>query len=200
MSAINHDPSSSLIKRFPGWTAVLLTVVGYALVIGTLYSDLFTWLYPQIGLSTVNALSHCIATVNIVTIFCLSLGWYWIRQGDTEKHPKAMSIAFGLILIFLVLYLIKTGGGGRKEFVGPSWAWWSYILMLGTHIILSIFSVPLVVYALLLGSTRRISEVSETSHKLIGRYAAGSWIVSLILGVLAYVLLNHIFAFEFVPA
>lgn len=188
------------IKRNPGYLTLVLTVIGYGLVIGTLYSETFSFLYPRIELPTVNLLSHLIALNNTVAVVCLGLGWYWIRQGDVNKHPKLMSTAFGLIIVFLVMYLVKTGGGGRKEFVGPAAAWWSYIVMLATHILLSIISVPVVLYTLILGSTRSIVEVRETVHASVGRWAAGTWILSLVLGVLAYVLLHHVYAFEFVAA
>lgn len=145
-------------------------------------------------------LSHAIAFNNALATIVLTLGWFWIRRGDVVKHPFAMSIGFLLIIIFLVMYLVKTGGGGRKEFVGPPVAWWSYVSMLGIHILLSILSVPIVLYTLLLGWTRSISEIRETLHARVGRVAAGSWIFSLILGIFAYVLLHHVYAFEFVPA
>lgn len=190
----------SFLKQYPGTMTLLLTIIGYGLVIGTLYSETFSFLYPQIQLGTVNLLSHLIAANNTLTIICLVMGWYYIRQGDVDTHPKLMTLAFGLIMLFLVMYLIKTGGGGRKEFVGPPVAWWSYIVMLGTHILLSIMSVPMVLYTLMLGATRSIDEVYESVHARVGQWAAGAWILSLFLGVVAYVLLHHVYTFEFVAA
>lgn len=189
---------SKWIKDHPGYLTLILTVLGYTLVGGTLSTSWFDFLYPEISLGTVNLLSHLIALINTLTVVCLTLGWFWIRRGDVRKHPWAMSVAFGLIILFLVLYLLKTGGGGRKEFVGPAAARWSYVLMLGLHILLSIVSVPVVLYTIILGGTRSIAEIRESVHARVGRYAAGAWIVSLVLGVVAYILLNHLYSFEFV--
>lgn len=192
--------NKQFLRRNPGVITFLLTVLGYFVVTATLYSDWLNFLFPRISLDTVNLLSHAIAVNNGLAILCLILGWYWIRTGDVKKHPKAMVTGFALIMVFLVMYLLKTGGGGRKEFIGPAWAWWSYVSMLGIHILLSILSVPLVLYALILGSSRSLDEVPSTNHRTIGRWAAASWITSLLLGLVAYVMLNHLYAYEFVKA
>lgn len=184
----------------PLLSTAILTVCGYGLVIGTLYGDAFDWLYPALDLSAVNVFSHLIALNNAVAVLLLLLGWWWIRQGRVGKHQKAMTGAFCLILIFLVLYLVKTGGGGRKEFVGPPGAWTAYVSMLGIHIVLSILSVPLVLYTLLLGITNPVSQIGTTHHPVVGRVAATCWIISLVLGIVAYLLLNHVYAFQFVPS
>jgi len=61
--------------------------------------------------------------------------------------------------------------------------------------------VPVVLYALLLGLTHTPAELREsTAHKRVGRVAASAWILSLTLGVVTYVLLNHVYGYEFVPA
>jgi len=85
----------------------------------------------------------------------------------------------------------------------PLWEWIypAYLLMLAIHIVLSILAVPLVLYALVLGLTHTPTELrTETPHRTIGRIAAGSWILSLVLGVVTYLLLNHLYMWEFVTA
>ena len=104
-----------IAREHPRAIAAFLTVVGYVVVLGTLYTD--TGIYPEISESTVDLLSHAIAVVNAATIVSLLAGVYFIRTDRIEKHRAAMITAFVLILLFLVLYLLKTGGGGRKEIV-----------------------------------------------------------------------------------
>lgn len=176
--------------------AVAVTLLGYALVVGTLYVGLP--IYPEISLATVNLLSHAIAVVNAITVVLLALGWRFIRRGEVRKHRVAMTAAFSTIMLFLVLYLLKTGGGGRKEFVGPALARDAYFAMLGIHVFLSILSVPVVVYALLLGLTHTPAELRDTPHATVGRVAASAWMLSLALGIGAYVALNHLYSWEFV--
>jgi len=181
----------------PRATVALLSVLGYGLVIGTFAGALP--IYPDLTNAQVNLFSHAIAGINTVATVLLALGWKWIREGDVEKHRKAMGSAFGLIMVFLVLYLWKIGGGGTKEMIGaPDLVYYAYLLMLAIHIILSVVAVPVVLYALVLGLTHSPRELrEETPHKRVGRVAAGSWILSLSMGVLTYVLLNWVYSYEF---
>ncbi|MDF9745280.1 DUF420 domain-containing protein [Natrinema salsiterrestre] len=183
------------LREQPIGATIVLTIVGYALVLGTFLLDIP--LYPDLTNAQVNLLSHVIAVINTTATIVLVLGWYWIRAGEVEKHRAAMSSGFVLILGFLVVYLLKVGGGGTKEFVGPDPVYYAYLVMLAIHIILSIVSVPVVLYALVLGVTHTPAELRTTSHARVGRIAAGSWILSLFLGVVTYVLLNHAFSYEF---
>ncbi|WP_255190920.1 DUF420 domain-containing protein [Natronobeatus ordinarius] len=175
---------------------ILLTVVGYALVIGTFLLDLP--IYPELTEAQVDLFTHLIAVINLTTTVLLVLGWYWIRAGEVDKHRLAMVGAFVLILLFLVLYLTRVGGGGgEKLFDGPELVRYAYLVMLAVHILLSIVAVPVVLYALLLGLTHTPAELRRTAHARIGRIAAATWILSLVLGVVTYLLLNHIYGYTY---
>ncbi|ATW87746.1 putative membrane protein [Halohasta litchfieldiae] len=197
-------------RDHPKAVTALLSIVGYAAVVGAFVVPSVQALFPQLSLAQVNLLGHAIAAVNSVTVVVLCAGWYWIRNDEVEKHAHAMVTAFVLILLFLSMYLPKVAGGGTKEFVlasaygwVPLWEWIypAYLLMLAIHIVLSILAVPLVLYALVLGLTHTPTELrTETPHRRIGRIAAGSWILSLVLGVVTYLLLNHLYSWEFVTA
>lgn len=174
---------------------VLLSALGYAVVIVTFAGALP---YPDISLNTVNLMAHAIAAVNTATLLCILAGWRWIRRGEVRKHRAAMVSAFSLIILFLVIYLFKVGGGGTKEFVGPTFVRnYLYLPMLAVHLILSIVSVPVVIYAIVLGLTHTPEELRETPHARVGRIAAGAWSLSLFLGIIAYVLLNHVYSWEY---
>jgi len=159
-TARSGAPIKERVKEHVLGTTVLLTIVGYGLVVGT-FGGLLP--YPEISRDGVNLLGHAIAIVNTLATICLVAGWYWIRNDEVRKHRTAMLSAFALILTFLVLYLPKVGGGGRKELrleatlgflpelgvVRPI-----YFAMLGIHILLSALAMPVVVYVLLLGLTQ----------------------------------------------
>lgn len=185
------------IKEHPAAATAVLSVVGYTVVIGTFLGLVPASVFPELSLDQVNLLSDAIAVINTTATVSLLLGWRWIRRGEVKKHAAAMSAAFGLILLFLVLYLTKIGGGGTKEIaLGPGLAYYAYLAMLAIHITLSIVSVPVVLYAIVLGTTHTPSELRETAHARVGRIAAGAWILSLTLGVVTYVMLNHIYSAE----
>lgn len=186
------------LRESPIGATVLLTVVGYTLVLGTFLLDLP--LYPDLSLTQVNVLTHAIAVINAAATVLLVSGWYWIRANEVDKHRWAMAGAFVLILLFLVVYLLRVGGGGEKYIAGVSDpVRYTYLVMLAIHILLSIVAVPVVLYALILGLTHTPAELRGTAHARVGRVAAASWILSLVLGVVTYLMLNHIYEYEFEP-
>lgn len=181
-------------RKHPRALAAVLTVVGYVVVVGTVYGG--SGIYPEISESTVDLLSHAIAVVNTATIGSLLAGVYWIKTDEVQKHRKAMLTAFALILLFLVLYLLKTGGGGRKEIIAGAPLRGLYLGSLGIHIVLSVLSVPFVLYAITLGLTHTPAELRETAHARVGRIAVTAWLVSLVLGIGAYLMLTFYYAPE----
>ena len=183
------------LRERPIGVTLFLTVVGYGLVIGTFLLDLP--IYPDLTNAQVNVLTHAIAVINLATTVLIVLGWYWIRTEQIEKHRVAMIGAFVTILLFLVVYLVRVGGGGDKLFVGPDTVYYAYLIMLAIHIILSIVAVPVVLYALILGLTHTPSELRQTAHARVGQIAAASWLLSLVLGIVTYLMLNHIYSYEF---
>jgi putative membrane protein len=68
--------------------------------------------------------------------------------------------------------------------------------MLGIHIFLSVVAVPVVLYAAILGLTHTPDELRQTSHARVGRIAAVAWSVSLFLGIITYLMLNHVYTWE----
>ncbi len=189
------------VKRRPRAVTVALSVIGYVAVVGVFVSPTIAGLFPDLALSQVNVLSNAIAIVNSLTIVSILLGWYWIRNGEVRKHATAMVSSFTLILLFLGMYLPKVAGGGTKRFVGPDLITIGYLLMLAIHILLSILAVPVVLYAVVLGLTHSPRELrEETPHATVGRIAAGTWLLSLTLGVVTYLLLNHVYDWTYTAA
>jgi putative membrane protein len=186
----------------PRTATAVVSVVGYALVIGAFAGVLPL---PDVGLETVNLLSHLIAVVNTAALAAILLGVRYIKRGDIRKHRAAMLTAFGLIMLFLVLYLTKVGGGFEKRIVieeGQFLAAYAgivepaYLAMLAIHILLSIVAVPIVLHAVVLGLTHSPGELRDTLHPRVGRIAVAAWTFSLALGVITYVLLNHVYSWE----
>ena len=189
------------VRAHPTAATAVVSAVGYVVVLGTLGGFAPPALFPDLSLWAVNRLADVIAAVNALATASLVYGYRAVRRGDVRRHRAAMLAAFGLILLFLVLYLLKVGGGGTKEFVGPQPAFLVYIGLLAVHVVLSILSVPLVVYQVVTGLSHPAATLaSRTAHRRVGRVAVYAWTVSLSLGVVTYLLLNHVYAWEFAPA
>lgn len=181
------------IKDNPRRATIVLSVLGYVLVLGT-FAGLFP--YPELERATVDLLSHAIAAVNTVALVAIVLGVGWIRRGDVRKHRAAMLTSFALILAFLALYLVKVGGGGEKAIAASGPVYYAYLVMLAIHIVLSVVAVPVVLHAVVLGLTHTPAELRDTVHAKVGRWAAGAWGLSLALGIVTYLLLNHVYGVE----
>lgn len=142
----------------------------------------------------VGVLPHLIAAVNLGALACLLLGWRAIRRGRVPMHRRFMGSAFLLIMAFLIMYVTRVYLGGIKAFGGPEVVYrWIYLPTLTIHVSLSILSIPLVVYNVLVGLTYPLGEVRPTAHPKVGRWAVALWSTSLTLGIVVYVMLNHLY-------
>ena len=200
MATATPDGPVGVVREHPVGVTAILSVVGYALVGGAFAGVLP--IFPPLSDATVLLFSDAIAVVNSFALASLLVGWYFIRAGQVRRHRAAMLTAFVLICLFLVLYLWKVGGGFEKSFVVPEGAFLAgyagivepvYLAMLGVHIFLSVVSVPVVLFAVVLGLTRSPAELRDTPHARVGRIAVVAWSVSLFLGIVTYVMLNHVY-------
>ena len=188
------DPIHSRAKAHPLAVTAVLSLVGYVLVVGT-FARIFPF-FPELTDETVIVLGDAIAVVNAAALLTILAGLRYIRRGEVRKHRAAMLTAFTLILLFLVMYLLKIGGGFEKSILAEGPVQWAYFVMLGIHIVLSAVSVPVVIHAVVLGLTHTPSELRNTAHARVGRIAVAAWTLSLFLGLVTYVLLNHVYGWE----
>ena len=189
-------------RTHPRVVTAVLSVVGYAVVIGS-FVDLVP--FPDLGRETALLFGDLIAVINSAALLALLAGWWFIRRGRVERHRRSMLTSFALIVLFLVLYIWKQSGGFTKELVvsqGQFLAAYAstiatlYLGMLAVHVLLSIVAVPVVLHAVVLGLTHTPDELADTVHPTVGRAAVASWATSLALGILTYLMLNHVYGWE----
>jgi putative membrane protein len=187
------DDSQSWPKAHPRTVTAVLSVLGYALVVGA-FGGLLP--LPTISRDAVIFLGDAIAVVNSLALTAIVAGVAFIKRGEIRKHRAAMLTAFALIMIFLVLYLVKVGGGFEKAILASGAIYYTYLAMLAVHILLSALAVPVVLHAVVLGLTHTPEELRDTAHARVGRIAVAAWGLSLALGIITYVLLNHVYMWE----
>jgi len=180
----------SRARSSPRTVTAVVSVVGYALVFGAFGGVLPL---PDISNRAVILLSDAIAVVNTGALLALLAGVYFIRSDQVRRHRAAMLTAFTLIMVFLVIYLVKVGGGFEKAILVEGPVRTAYLVMLAIHILLSALSVPVVVHAVVLGLSHTPAELRDTAHARVGRIAAVAWSLSLFLGIVTYVMLNHVY-------
>ncbi len=180
----------SRVRARPRVVTGVLSVLGYALVAGAFSGTLPL---PEFSRETVVLLGDAIAVVNTFALASILAGVYFVRTGRIHGHRAAMLTAFTLILVFLVMYLAKVGGGFEKAILAEGPVRIAYLAMLAVHILLSALSVPVVLHAVVLGLTHSPSELRDSLHPTVGRIAATAWSLSLALGIVTYLMLNHVY-------
>jgi putative membrane protein len=187
------DSLQSRARSNPRRVTAVLSVLGYVLVLGafTPYAP-----FPSISDQLVILLGDAIAVVNTLALAAILAGVWFIKHDQVRRHRGAMLTAFVLILVFLAMYLLKVGGGFEKSINASGAVLYAYLGMLAVHILLSAVSVPVVLHAVVLGLTHSPAELRETVHARVGRVAAAAWSLSLFLGIVTYVLLNHVYGWD----
>lgn len=133
-------------------------------------------------------LSHAIGMVNTLTSILLISGWILIRRNKPELHRIAMTAAFLLGGLFLVFYITYHISNPANRFAGTGFVRSVYLLVLFSHIGLSLVVLPLVLRAMFFAVTGQF-----TRHKSIVRFAYPIWLYVSVSGVAVYFMLYHIY-------
>ncbi|NNE66033.1 MAG: DUF420 domain-containing protein [Pyrinomonadaceae bacterium] len=133
-------------------------------------------------------LPHVIGSVNTLAALSLVAGYFFIRMKRIEVHRVFMGTAFGLGIVFLVCYVLyhltnppsKIGADGAVKVI--------YLLILASHVLLSIIVLPLVLRAMFFAVTGQI-----TRHRKIARFAFPIWLYVTVSGVTVYLFVHQFF-------
>jgi uncharacterized membrane protein YozB (DUF420 family) len=136
----------------------------------------------------ISSLPHLNATLNFTSFVCLSLGYYFIRQGNRAAHKRCMLGAITASAVFLASYLVYHFNYPTTQFKGTGPARPVYFFILGTHIILAAAIVPLVIITLSHALREKFPQ-----HRKIARWTLPLWWYVSVTGVLVYLMLYHLF-------
>jgi uncharacterized membrane protein YozB (DUF420 family) len=134
------------------------------------------------------------ATLNSLSAIFLTCGFIFIRQKKIIAHRNCMISAFCTSIIFLACYLVYHGylylalHQGPTHFLNPPWFRPIYLVILGTHTVLAVVIVPMILITL----SRALRERFD-AHKRIARWTWPLWMYVSITGVIVYLLLYQIF-------
>ena len=134
------------------------------------------------------SLPHVIGSVNSLAALALISGYVCIRMKKIEIHRIFMVSAYGLGIVFLVCYVLyhltnppsKLGADGVVKL--------AYLLILASHVLLSIIVLPLVLRAMFFAVTGQISR-----HRKIARFAFPIWLYVTVSGVTVYLFVHQFF-------
>lgn len=125
------------------------------------------------------------ASVNFLTFLVLLFALYKIKNNDIKGHQKAIYVALGLSLIFLLSYVTYHLTTEETKYCGEGMMRKIYFFILISHIVLAAVVFPLV----LLTFTRAFTEQYER-HKRMARWVFPLWLYVAISGPICYLLLR----------
>ena len=130
------------------------------------------------------------ATLNGCSAALLVTGRVLIARGQRAAHRAVMLTALGTSTLFLVSYVYYhwPHHGGIVYFRGTGWTRLLYLAILGSHTILAIVVVPMVIITL-----NRALRGRFDRHRTIARWTFPIWLYVSETGVVVYLMLYQLF-------
>jgi putative membrane protein len=135
----------------------------------------------------VGYLPHLNALLNGLATILLVLALVAIKFRREQLHKQLMFGALGVSGVFLVSYLTRLIMAGNKLFPREDYsevAFWGYVLLLGSHVLLAMTVPFLAGWAVWLGVTDQ-----RAAHRRLVRWAYPIWLYVSLTGVLVYFML-----------
>jgi len=126
------------------------------------------------------------ATMNATSACALFTGYWAIRTRRMQLHWKCMAVAFAASSLFLAGYLTRFALTGVHRYQGP-WRTF-YLALLGTHTLLAVVALPLVLRTIWLSAVRR----RYAAHRRIAVWTFPVWAYVSVTGVLVYWMLYRL--------
>ena len=121
------------------------------------------------------------ATLNAIAALLLTIGYIYIRLGQTQEHRLCMLAAFATSALFLASYLVYHFNVGSLAFTGQGTIRTVYFTILISHIILAIAILPMAIVTLL-----RALRGQFESHRRLAKWTLPLWLYVSVTGVVVY--------------
>jgi putative membrane protein len=125
------------------------------------------------------------ALLNGLCATALCVGLYFIKNHKREAHRTSMLLAFAFSSAFLISYIVNHALHGDTIFPGHGPVRTLYLSILGSHVILSIVALPMVLTTFFFSLTGRFS-----LHRRIARFTFPIWLYVSISGVVVFAFLK----------
>ena len=126
------------------------------------------------------------AAMNATSAVALFTGFWAIRTRRMQLHWKCMATAFAASAIFLVGYLTRFALTGVHRYQGPFRGF--YLVLLGTHTILAVVALPLILRTMWLSAVKR----RFAAHARIAVWTFPVWAYVSVTGVVVYLMLYRL--------
>ena len=177
--------SASALQNFDSKKAIQL-IIGVSIVAVIFLFWLIYFKPPMVTqISWITNLSYFNALFNGLSTIFLLLGLNEIRKKQFNKHMKYMISAFISSTLFLVCYVVYYNFVGETKFMTEGVVRYIYFFILISHIILSIFLVPMILTTFFYSFSGRFNQ-----HKKLARWTFPIWLYVSITGVMIFLFLK----------
>jgi putative membrane protein len=143
------------------------------------------------------------ATINGITAILLILALIFIKNGKVQQHQKTIQVALALSVLFLLCYvayhmtsdstiygdLDANGKLDKLELNAVQSSRMAYIILLLSHISLSVAVIPVVLFTYL-----HAWEGNYQKHKKWAKFAFPIWLYVAVTGVVVYLMISPYYA------
>lgn len=165
------------------------SAIAAILAISAMATLLLLWLiyiHPAAATSTQYAFLPALnAVLNGLAATSLLIGYTFIRARRIRAHRAAMITAFGFSTLFLVSYILHHYLHGDVFYPAHATFRTFYLWLLGSHIILAVVVLPMVLVTFFFSLSGRIPQ-----HRKIARWTFPVWLYVSVTGVITYVMLR----------
>lgn len=165
--------------------APIATIIGIS-VVATLFLLWLVYVHPPsqefagrlLFLPALNALFNAMSAVALV------IGFNYIRKRNISAHRASMITAFIFSSLFLVTYITNHALHGEMRFPGYGLVRAFYLVLLISHILLSVVALPMILITFFFSLSGRFPQ-----HKKIARFTYPIWLYVSVTGVIVYAML-----------
>lgn len=124
------------------------------------------------------------ASVNALTAVVLLIAYYFIRKKEVEKHRKAIYVAMGLSVLFLLSYVTYHFTTPDTLYCGEGNIRIAYFALLITHVILAALILPFILFTFIRAYTGQIER-----HRKMAKWVFPLWLYVAVTGPICYLML-----------
>ena len=125
------------------------------------------------------------AVFNGLSAIALTLGFYFILRRQVVAHQRSMMAAFVFSTLFLLSYILHHALHGDVRFPADAGgARTVYLVLLTSHVLLSVVALPMVLVTFFLSLSGRFA-----AHRRLARYTFPVWLYVSVTGVVVYAML-----------
>jgi len=183
MTTTDTRPASGNLKTPPSIIVAILAISAVASLF------LFWLVYYHAPADTTHSQLLFLPSLNAVfngaSAIALTAGFVFIKQRKIRQHRTAMFTAFVFSTLFLVSYILNHALHGEYHLpiAHTGLLWNTYWPMLLSHIVLSVFALPMILITFFFSLTERFPQ-----HRKLARWTFPIWLYVSVTGVLVAVI------------